>query len=620
MRTTTGLRLGAVAIGATFALAVVPGGANAAFDAAHASACSNAGTIKGKGASFQTQAQLAWGTAQVDTTVVPATASGFGYAASAEGGCAQFKLPGEGGTRKVEYDPNGSGGGRRAFGASTNAAEAGVRNTSIHFGGADEAPTTAELTAANQGPSTAATDDAQLLTVPVAQSSVAVVYNLPAGCTLPVADRKASRVQLEGAWSAGTTWRTWGELTGQKIVGAGCAAKQVKRVVRLDSSGTTFAFKGYLRTISEPTWTLTGNTTWPNEAASPVVKAATNGVNAQLDRLNDETTDGGIAYADLASARAKGYSDAGAADTKFWVAVETKVPGDYRSPAVDDSASAAGAQLGSNCLSVNYSDPAVNGLPATGASWFAVNGASATTDYAICALTYGLAWDDMAKVNASQTTTPYTQDQARAVKDYLGYVLNANGGQAKLAAAGYQALPAPVLAAAKASTARITWNGQPTPPVTEDPGTNNPPVQQPPVQQPPVQQPPVVTPPVVTPPVVTPPATQKPPAAAKPKVALAAKGTAVKGRRVTLTITPSAAGRISVRGTVKSKGKNVSVVSGSASSKKSGAVKITLKPNAKGRSLLKAGRTAKIAVKVTFTAADGTKVTTSRTISVKIKR
>lgn len=617
MRTTTGLRLGAAAAGATLALAVLPGGANAAFDAAHGSACANAGTIKGKGASFQTLAQIAWGTDQVDSNTLTAGPQGFGYATSAEGGCTQFKIAAEGGTRKVTYDPNGSGAGRRAFGASTTAGQSGVRDTTIHYGGADEAPSSAELTAANAGPNAGATDDAQLLTIPVAQSSVAVLYNLPAGCTLPAADRKASRVQLEGAWSSSASFRTWGEITGNKIAGAGCAAKLVKRVVRFDSSGTTFAFKGYLRTINEPTWGLTGNTEWPNNAGDQaVLKAASNGVNAQLDTLNAQTTDGGIAYGDLASARAKGYDDGGEADTKFWVDVETKVPGDYRSPAVNDTPAAAGAQRGSNCLTVGYTDPAVAGLPATGASWFSVNGASATADYAICALTYGLAWDDMARINAGKPVDKpdYNQDQARAVKDYLGYTLN--GGQAKLAAAGYQALPAPVLTAAKASLARVTWNGQPVPvtPVPDpvDPGTPTPTV---PVV-PTVPTVPVV-PTVPTVPVVP---TPKPAPVAKPKVALAAKGTAVKGRKVTLTITPSAAGRVSVSGTVRSGGKTVSAFTGSGTATKSGTLKVTVKPTSKGKKALKAGKKAKITFKVTFTTADGTKATVTRTITVKLKK
>lgn len=649
MRITTGLRVGAAAVGALSALAILPGGASAAFDGAHASQCASPASIAGRGASFQRQAQLAWGAQLLAPDPGAAEANGFGYATTPQGGCSAFAL---GGSFKVTYEPMGSGDGRKAFGASTVnanpgatppvAQEAGIRDTRIQFGGADEPPTAAQLTQANIGPDHAAgtADDAVLHTIPVAQSSVAVVVKLPAGCTVPAASRKISRVALDGAFGASVAYRTWGAIL-PAISGAGCSDKPLTRVVRFDSSGTTFAFKNYLRAITLATWpTSLGNTAWPNDSgATATVRPAANGAGALLDTLSAQTTNGGIGYADLASARARGYDSATVsvggspqaddADSTLWLSVERK-DGAYQSPALNDLKGTA--TPGSNCRNVSYSDPATGKLPSTTESWATVDGTATVTDYPLCALTYALAWEDMAKASIGHAAgrPDYTQDQARAVRDYLGYALNVNGGQAALAPNGYQALPsvnsgsgAPVdgsvLAIAQAGQAKLTWNkqtvvdpgpgdggGDPDPGNGGNGGNTNPPV----------VTPPGVTPPIVTPPVVKPPVVAPPTVRANVKLGKASAG---KGRVLALTVTPSGAGKLSVSATSGSGKKRIVVGSGSATAKAAGALKLTIKPTAKGRKALKAGRTVKLAVKVTFVAADGTRTTSSSTLKLKIK-
>lgn len=223
MRNTYGLRLGAGVIGALSALAVLPGAAGAAFDAGHAAQCQGATSINGAGASFQNSAHLAWG-ASVLTT--PASAVGFGYAPNAAGGCTSFKLSGDGGSNAVDYGAGGSGAGRLVVGASTTPGQEGVRDTTKHFGAADEPPTVAQLKAANDGPDKLAgtADDAILHTIPVAQSSVAVAVRLPDGCTVPAGDRVITKTRLEGAFAASANADTWGEIM-PTISGAGCAEK-----------------------------------------------------------------------------------------------------------------------------------------------------------------------------------------------------------------------------------------------------------------------------------------------------------------------------------------------------------------------------------------------------------
>jgi ABC-type phosphate transport system substrate-binding protein len=452
MSHTSKIRTGVAAAGAVAALALIPGSASAAFDASHDTACENAASVVGVGASFQRDAQLAWGATLLAPNPGGPNATGFGYAA---GGCAQFAIGATGG-QTVSYEPRGSGDGRNAFGAT-----GGVRNTAYAFGGADEPHNTTQLAAANEGPTTSTTDNATLHTIPVAQSSVAVDVRLPAGCTVAqsATARQISRTALAGVFAAKPGFTTWGavlpSIAGTTGAGDDCFDAPVKRVVRLDSSGTTFAFKKYLASIDSASYAGLGNTAWPSDAgATAVVRGTANGAGSQLDALNARTAEGGIGYADLATSRAKTFDWSGASDTTFWTYVQ-RANGTYATPAVSNSSTATGADRGSNCATATY----LNGgaaLPSTTGSWSNVDNTETATGYAICALTYSLAWQEASKANVGVPAGADTisQGEARTVRDYLTYVLN--GGQSQLAAAGYAPLPttAPAGATSVLSLAR----------------------------------------------------------------------------------------------------------------------------------------------------------------------
>lgn len=433
------IRTGIAVAGAAAALAIVPGSASAAFDAAHDAQCENAGSIAGVGASFQRDAQLAWGATLLAPNPGGPTGTGFGYATTANGGCAAFATTG---SRTVSYEPKGSGDGRNAFGAT-----GGVRNTNYAFGGADEPHNATQLAAANEGPTTSTTDNATLHTIPVAQSAIAVDVRLPQGCSVPASptSRRITRTALAGAFAGKSGYTTWGAVL-PTIQGAGCASAPVKRVVRLDSSGTTFAFKKALAAIDPTSYAGLGNTAWPNDTgATTVVRGAANGAGSQLDALNARTTEGGIAYADLATSRDKTFDWTGdAADPTFWAYVE-RTNGTFASPAVDDSTEATGTDRGSNCTTATYTNGGA-ALPTTTGSWSNVDGINTGTGYAICALTYSLAWQQasLANVNRPAGQPAITQDQARAAKDYIGFAINTNGGQSQLAESGYAPLPTAV--------------------------------------------------------------------------------------------------------------------------------------------------------------------------------
>ncbi len=101
----------------------------------HDNACESSGSlIKGVGASLQRTAHLNWGAEIVAPDPAAAIVRGFGYEV-----CSPFKLPADGGTKKVTFAPSGSGAGRAAFGAINTAG--GPRDLTIDFGGVDEAPT-----------------------------------------------------------------------------------------------------------------------------------------------------------------------------------------------------------------------------------------------------------------------------------------------------------------------------------------------------------------------------------------------------------------------------------------------------------------------------------------------
>lgn len=467
-----------IAVGvASAAFVALPGSASAAFGTSNDETCemSGAATLAGVGASFQVKAQAAWGAEILAPDADPSSpyATGFGYldlfnaSSNATGhGCASAAV--SGGTTDITYAPSGSGAGRRAFGASTTAGQAGVRNTNFGFGGADEAPTTAEIAAANEGPTTGSGDDAVLHTVPVAQSSVAVVVKLPANCTVTAssAQRRISRTALAAAFAGtATTWSA--VLPSATLTGAGCSTP-VQRVVRFDSSGTTFAFKSYLRAIDPTSFpTSQANTAWPNEVSNPVLRGAVNGAGAQLDALN-ANANGGVAYADLATARAKGFDwQTGLnanSDRTFWLYVERST-GAYASPAVNNNEGVTGVQRGSNCATTEYLNAGGAPLPSTTQSWYDVTANETTGGYSLCALTYALAWERPSQANVGSLQPALTQDQARAVRDYLGFVVeDKNGfggtpraGQSQLAAAGYQKLPEDVRALSTSGVASLNW-------------------------------------------------------------------------------------------------------------------------------------------------------------------
>jgi phosphate transport system substrate-binding protein len=133
----------------------------------------------------------------------------------------------------IEYSPVGSGEGvRRFIGKNITAKEM------IDFGASDTAMSDAELASA----------DHNALMIPVTASCVVLAYNLPG----IKADLKLSRRAYAGIFLGEI--KQWNDsLIAESNPGIKLPNLTIATAVRLDSSGTTFAFTKHLDAISE-TW------------------------------------------------------------------------------------------------------------------------------------------------------------------------------------------------------------------------------------------------------------------------------------------------------------------------------------------------------------------------------
>jgi ABC-type phosphate transport system substrate-binding protein len=445
--------LGVVALAST---------AQAAFTPPFTGRCAGS-SISGRGASFQGPAQTAWIA---------------GFTNPSTGACKTFTSSG----KSITYQPLGSGAGRGAFGAGTGGATPGVRDPDIRYVGTDDPFTPSEEATAEAGDTSNPNDNGELRTIPVAVGAIAVSVNYPDGCAIPPgqqykpnADGTTRFVTKNGrweqAWEGSTARDTWGELvpgmSGTATNGTPCAEFPVTRVVRLDNSGTTFAFKQWLKTINPnfawregPPDSL-ANSAWPNDSGAHAVQRGTaNGNGALADKLN--TVDGGIGYIELSVARQKGFDkQASASDTTYWVPVNNG-RGATTDPQADQSTGyrADTTSRGAHCSRTVFRQ-VPGGSDPTLANWANVIGVNSSAGYGICTLTYANVWDDYADVYGNTTTE---QAKARSVKDYINYAVNT--GQSLLPGVDYSRLPgassdptvANIAAIAKAGIAAMDWN------------------------------------------------------------------------------------------------------------------------------------------------------------------
>jgi ABC-type phosphate transport system substrate-binding protein len=401
----------------------------------------------------------------------------------------------------VNYEALGSGAGRRVMGERTgsNADGSQSRNQTPRFGMTDEAPAPTRMNEMNRGTGPLDADDGDegdIHVVPAAVGAVAALVNMPAGCdpasladahktpdqnTNPpssapddVVRVKFTKTEFEKLWASDADMDEWDEVFPEVASGganpdADCD-KQIIRVVRFDESGTTFAFKDFLDRLNpsrdwNPGLTGSDNRRWPNDGGivqrgtrtdcGPTVNGpgplpddqdqltsgCANGNGPLVEKL--KVTDGSVGYSDISTARSAGLAiepETNDNDT-FWVPVQ-KSDNTYQEPTSDPNGFRTDGAKGANCETVNFGNNGPGGgLPAdTFSDWSAVSGADTTSDdYGICTPTYGLVFDDNAP--AYSAGNPDEEElKARTVKDYWTSLLS-NASQGILTSGDYSPLP-----------------------------------------------------------------------------------------------------------------------------------------------------------------------------------
>jgi ABC-type phosphate transport system substrate-binding protein len=324
----------------------------------------------------------------------------------------------------VTYEGGGSGGGLTAWRFTGE----GTINTGFQYIGTDDAPNPAQIKNARLATSSKISTAANVLTIPVTQTSIAIVANPPEGCTVEAIDN----LDLEAVFKG--TLLNWNELATDSG-GAACESP-ITRVARLDSSGTTYQLKNYLSKINgkgilpctggkvwkELEESGTPNTTWPvnsesctEPTLSPLVRGAENGGGAVVQKVN--ATAGSIGYAALPDAKGKSAKVILSLQNNGKVTKKQT----YVSPA-----SGMLARCGTTVYTVPK--PAREG-EGTGlnANWSKVFGAKISTvksgnGYPLCTLTFVLSWNGFQKAG-------FTEANETSANDYVREYLTASTGQ-----------------------------------------------------------------------------------------------------------------------------------------------------------------------------------------------
>jgi ABC-type phosphate transport system substrate-binding protein len=544
--------------------------------------------------------------------------------------------PGQG-TINVTYNANGSGAGITTM---------ELRNNASRFAGSDDPPTPAQVALMNSGAveptpgeikaDTNAANDGKAHVFPIAAGAVAPLVNFPEGCNPELLGdefRTVSKAAIEGDATKKALLRVrfpkakfekvWAGLENGKwsdvfpeLAGDGDCEVPIIRVVRFDKSGTTFAFKDYLRTI-EPArgWTTTyesganGNREWPGaefgkrtdcpgEPVGPGIKpdnedhltsGCANGNGKLVEKLI--ATDGSIGYSDIATARVASPTLAinaaapSAPTTPYWTQVQNG-SGNFTEPTADEVSGfkASGGQRGSNCLSTEFKN-----TPSTSfGDWSKTSGANAATGFGICTLTYGLAFDDNAAVFGN---TPEEEGKARTVKDYEESIVSPEG-QAQLFAADYAPVPASLITISRAGVAEIGWNK-----AEDGCGTS--------CKK--EEEKPTVETKATT--IVAPPSNQ---------FSLLKKTISAKTGGATLSVKLPGAGKLDVLGTAKAGKKKITVGHVVLNAGKGGTYSVTLKPSAAAKKVLAEKGKLSVSLKLTFSPTGGTENSSTSQVTLKM--
>lgn len=525
------------------------------------------------------------------------------------------------GKLNVAYEATGSGSGK----SSMKVREAG----GPRFGMSDEPPPPAEIAQMNAGTGSEPaetdanpSDNGKIHVIPAAVGAVAPLVNFPDGCDsadLP-AEAKTStdpallrvrftRDQFEKVWAKDAAFDTWREVFPSLEDVAACKGPII-RVVRYDTSGTTYAFKDYLNSINGARGWLTTyieneeNRQWPGSVVGARADCGATGPGSQEDSIDHLTSgcgsgnddlvaklievDGSIGYSDISTARGEGLAvnPAGGDNDTYWTQVENAAE-EFVEPTADLNGYRTDGEKGANCQATEFEN-----VPATTFDdWSLATGVYSEVGFGICTMTYGLVFDDSADVWGSSAGE---EAKARTVKDYWTNIVSP-AGQAGLFANDYAPLPPSVSVIAKAGVESIDWNkGEGG---GGGGGGNTPP--------------PVNTTPIVTPPVVTPPSNQ---------FSLLKKAISSKTGKATISVKLPGAGKLVMVGTAKNGKKSIKVGQVVLNANKAGTFKLTLKPSGAAKKVLKKKGSLKVKLKLTFTPKGGSAKASQSAVTLKLKK
>ncbi|HEX7245528.1 MAG TPA: substrate-binding domain-containing protein [Solirubrobacterales bacterium] len=356
---------------------------------------------------------------------------------------------------KVSYVSAGSGAGMEEW--NHNNVKKSI-NTAFSFIGTDDAPTAAQI--ANM---TSVSSGAGVLTIPVAQTAIAIMADPPAGCSVESITNK----DLENVFNGSII--KWSQLE-QFLTAKGGAPDpacnfRIKRVVRAEGSGTTYQIKNYFNLIRGKTKGVPC-TEGATEGLATWGELETNGAGGHpnIDWPKDEgcaiplteivTAAGGGALAKFVAENSGTIGYASLPDVKSKIA-ECEEKGTCKNPEVLkvqynakkklSEALYASPQSGetANCSTASYTVPALARRAvshnAANVDWSQVFGAKTNTEksgagYGICTLTYALAWN-------KYSGPGFTAGQEETAKDFLAEYVTATAGQEDIESRYYQALP-----------------------------------------------------------------------------------------------------------------------------------------------------------------------------------
>jgi ABC-type phosphate transport system substrate-binding protein len=360
------------------------------------------------------------------------------------------------GTEQVKYTSTSSGKGLESWFVGKNAGGLykgfGASNA---FVGTDQPPNeTQEKDILEKGPG------GKVLSIPTLQAAVAIPIRLPEGCTATSGKggKKLGRLVLDDATLQGifaftiTTWGGAASFNKDALIGAGCAAAPIIRVVRKEGSGTTAILKKFLFEINagvvngSENWNELAeknkNLGWPEEK-EPALKRAEKG--SGVAELVSKTP-GSIGYANLNEVRGvPAFTPAGGGGegtSTFWAPLQSKGK-KFQDPSTngEENAKAAANCAGEAYISLNGKGKQAKVPPASvEALWNEVTASTKQKkSYPLCGFTYDLSLTGFKGFN-EEPEHPTSAAEVETVKNYFTFILSAPE-QAALSGEDFLGLP-----------------------------------------------------------------------------------------------------------------------------------------------------------------------------------